>query len=115
VSDAKRLQNLWVSGGTTGGRGRGRGRGGDGEGETGPVVTATVTLPSGEVVKGPVAFFDDFEIKIRVDDGAIRSLKRDGDVPRVQFDDPLAGHKALLSALTDKDMRNVTAYLVTLK
>ena len=29
--------------------------------------------------------------------------------------DPLEAHKSLLSALTDKDMRNVTAYLVTLK
>jgi cytochrome c oxidase cbb3-type subunit 3 len=78
-------------------------------------VTATVTLPSGETLKGPLAFIDDYQVKIVAEDGAIRSLKRDGDVPRVKIEDPLAGHKALLSALTDKDMRNVTAYLVTLK
>jgi cytochrome c oxidase cbb3-type subunit III len=36
-------------------------------------------------------------------------------VPRIDITDPLEGHKQLLSVLTDKDMRNVTAYLVTLK
>jgi cytochrome c oxidase cbb3-type subunit III len=119
VPDAKTLQNLWVSGGTTGQRrgrgGRGRGGGGGEDEPRGPVVTATVTLPSGEVLRGPLAFIDDFEIKIAADDGSIRSLKRSGDVPRVEIADPLQGHKELLSALTDKDMRDVTAYLVTLK
>jgi hypothetical protein len=33
----------------------------------------------------------------------------------VDLKDPLAGHKALLSELTDKDMHNVTAYLAGLK
>ena len=36
-------------------------------------------------------------------------------MPRIELTDPLKGHKELLSMLTDKDMRNVTAYLVTLK
>jgi len=110
VDDAKRLQNLWVSGGTTGGRG-GR-RGGEAPRTT---VTATVTLPSGERAQGRLVFYDDFLIKLAAEDGSIRSFTRDGDVPRVEIVDPLARHKELLSLLTDADMRNVTAYLVTLK
>jgi cytochrome c oxidase cbb3-type subunit 3 len=110
VDDPKRLQNLWVSGGTTGGRGARR----DG---TVPraAVTATVTLPSGEKAQGRLAFLDAFLIKIAAEDGSLRSFARDGDVPRLEIVDPLARHKELLSLLTDADMRNVTAYLVTLK
>ena len=115
VAEPKALQNLWVSGGT-----RRAGRGGDAAVVTAPVpsapvVTATVTLPSGEKLHGRLTFFDDFEIKLALDDGTTRSVRREGDIPKVEISDPLAGHKALLSELTDADMRNVTAYLVTLK
>jgi cytochrome c oxidase cbb3-type subunit 3 len=113
VSDAKALQNLWVSGGETGRGGRGRGRGGDDP--SAPAVTATVTARSGEKVSGRLVYIDDFEIKVVTEDGSLRTFARDDDVPRVEIKDPLQGHKELLSALTDKDMRNVTAYLVTLK
>jgi hypothetical protein len=78
-------------------------------------VTATVTLPSGEKAQGRLAFLDAFLIKIAAEDGSLRSFARDGDVPRLEIVDPLARHKELLSLLTDADMRNVTAYLVTLK
>src|SRR5207244_2163131 len=54
-SDAKQLQNVWVSGGTAG-FGRGRGRGGN----DAPAVTATITTRGGEAVKGRVTFIDDF-------------------------------------------------------
>lgn len=111
VNDAKALQNLWVSGGATA-RGRGRGRAGD---DSGPVVTATLTPRGGGQVRGRLVYIDDFEIKIALDDGSVRTFARDGDVPRVEISDPLQGHRELLSALTDTDMRNVTAYLVTLK
>ncbi len=115
IADAKALQNLWVSGGMTA-RGRGRGgRAGGAEEVPGAGVKATVTLKSGERVSGRLTYIDDFELKIAGDDGAIRSFARDGDVPRVEIVDPLQGHKELLSALTDADMCNVTAYLVTLK
>jgi cytochrome c oxidase cbb3-type subunit 3 len=111
VTNAKRLQNLWVSGGTTGRR-----FGDDpSPAPSPPPVTATITLPSGERLRGRLTFIDDFEIKVRLDDDSLRSVRREGDVPRIEVDDPLAGHKALLSALTDADMRNVTAFLVTLK
>jgi cytochrome c oxidase cbb3-type subunit 3 len=122
IDSPKALQNVWVSGGAAGfrrgrgGRGGGRGGGGEGsdDGQRAP-VTATVTLSSGERVQGRLAFIDDYGIKLIVEDGSVRSLARNGDVPRVEIVDPLARHKELLSILTDQDMRNVTAYLVTLK
>jgi cytochrome c553 len=110
VADAKVLQNLWVSGGVTG---RGRPRSADEPAS--PVVTATVTTREGERIHGRLSFIDDFEIKLALEDGTIRGFSRNGGVPHVDIVDPLEAHKALLSALTDKDMRNVTAYLVTLK
>jgi cytochrome c oxidase cbb3-type subunit 3 len=33
----------------------------------------------------------------------------------VEVHDPLEGHRVLLAGLTNKDMHDVTAYLVTLK
>ena len=48
-------------------------------------------------------------------DGVQRSFRRVGDVPKVDLHDPLDGHKKLLPVYTDKDIHDVTAYLVTLK
>ena len=36
-------------------------------------------------------------------------------IAQVEITDPLAGHKKLWLTLTDKDMHDVTAYLVTVK
>ena len=58
---------------------------------------------------------DNFLITVRQADGTQRTIRRDGDTPKVELKDPLAGHKALLAQLTDKDMHDVTAYLATLK
>ena len=115
--DGKELQNLWVTGGGGGGRGGGRGRGGAGgaAASDSKVVTATVTLPSGEKVEGPIVRMDNFLITIRQADGSQRSIRRDGDRPKVEIKDPLEPHKAMLLTLTDKDMRDVTAYLATFK
>jgi cytochrome c oxidase cbb3-type subunit 3 len=115
IDNPKLLQNVWVSGGTAGFRGRGRGRGRGDDEPSRSAVTATVVLPSGERAQGRLAFIDDFGIKLALEDGTIRSFSRDGDTPRIEIVDPLARHKELLSELTDRDMRNVTAYLVTLK
>ena len=40
---------------------------------------------------------------------------RDGDSPKVEVHDPAAPHKDLLREYTDKDIHDVTAYMVTLK
>jgi cytochrome c oxidase cbb3-type subunit 3 len=57
---------------------------------------------------------DDFIVVIANADGQQRSFRRDGDVPRIQVRDPLEGHKQLLLEYTDKDIHDVTAYLVKL-
>ena len=109
VPDARALQNLWVSGGA--------GRGGRGRGAASPPppVTVTVTLPAGGTLEGDLVKLDDFLVTVRQADGTIRSVRRDGDVPKVEVRDPLEAHRTLLGTYTDKDMHDVTAYLVTLK
>jgi cytochrome c oxidase cbb3-type subunit 3 len=112
IPDAKALQNTWVSGG--GGRGRG-GRGGGGNGQPNArTVTVSVTLP-GEKVEGRLVRIDDFLVTVGLADGSIRTIRREGDTPKVEVHDPMKAHSDLLRVYTDKDMHDVTAYLVTLK
>ncbi|MEN3337039.1 MAG: hypothetical protein V7647_715 [Acidobacteriota bacterium] len=113
--EGKELQNLWVTGMSGGGRGGGR-RGRGGSGQIDPrAPTATITLPSGEKVEGPIVRMDNFLITIVQPDGRQRTIRRDVDRTKVDIKDPLEPHKAMLATLTDKDMRDVTAYLATLK
>lgn len=58
---------------------------------------------------------DDFIVSLTQPDGTIRTFTRDGDIPKVELKDPMQGHKTLLSVLTNKDMHDVTAYLVSLQ
>jgi len=115
IPDPKALQNTWVAGG--GGRGgRGGGRGGDAPGAASArAVTVAVTLPSGESVEGQLVRIDDFLVTLRLADESVRTFRRTGDVPKVEIRDPMKGHRDLLAVYTDKDMHDVTAYLVTLK
>ena len=101
IPEPKTLQNTWV-------RGRRRGA-------PPPPVRATVTLPSGERVEGTLGRLDDFLVALTTDDGRRRSFSRRGAGLRVEIDDPLARHTELLSLYTDKDIHDLTAYLVTLK
>jgi cytochrome c oxidase cbb3-type subunit 3 len=107
VPDPRALQNFWVSGG--GGRGRGAAA------SNAKPVTVTVTLASGATLEGVLVKFDDFLVTLRQEDGTVRSVRRDGDVPKVEIRDPLEPHRQLLTVYTDKDMHDVTAYLVTLR
>lgn len=117
IDEAKNLQNDWVVGGGGGnGRGgRGAGRGAPGAQSDRRTVTATVTMANGEKIHGQVARLDNFFITLLLDDGRQRTIRRDGDVPKVEVNDPLEFHKKLPAILTDKDMHDVTAYLATLK
>jgi len=45
----------------------------------------------------------------------MRTFRRNGDTPKIEIHDPMKGHRDLLAQYTDKDMHDVTAYLVTLK
>src|SRR5262245_55728239 len=116
VDEAKALQNYWIVGGGGGGRGGRGGRGGQGaEPSDRRTVTATVTLANGEKVTGQVARLDNFFVTLLLDDGRLRTIRREGAVPKVEVKDPLEFHKNLPAILTDKDMHDVTAYLATLK
>jgi len=109
------LQNAWVSGGGAGGRGGGRGRGGAAAAPNRRQVTVTVTTASGQKVEGRLDRIDDFIVTLTPADGVPRSFTRNGDVPKVEIHDPLEAHRNLLPVYTDKDIHDVTAYLVTLK
>jgi cytochrome c oxidase cbb3-type subunit 3 len=78
-------------------------------------VTVTVTPPNGQAVEGRLGRIDDFIVTLTMADGTPRSFRRDGDVPKVVINDPLAPHKKLLPTYTDTDIHNVTAYLATIK
>jgi cytochrome c oxidase cbb3-type subunit 3 len=109
VPDPKTLQNTWVAGG--------------GLGRRGPASAAPdartpevhITQPSGETVDGKLVRMDDFLVTIMLADGTTTTLRRDGDIPKVELRDPMQAHKDLLSIYTDKDIHDITAYLVTLK
>jgi cytochrome c oxidase cbb3-type subunit III len=78
-------------------------------------VTVTVTLANGQKVEGRLGRIDDFIVTLTDGDGATRSFRRDGEVPKVELHDPMKAHKDLLPRYTDGDIHNVTAYLVTIK
>jgi cytochrome c oxidase cbb3-type subunit 3 len=101
IADPRNLQTAWVEGG------RNRSHA--------PPVMATVTLPSGENVEGQLLQIDDFLVTLQLSDGTGRSFRRNGDQPKVIVRDPMQAHRDLLPQYTDKDIHDVTAYLVTLK
>jgi len=111
IADPRVLQTVWVSGGAVGGRGRGA----SSSGARRKPITVTVTTPAGEKVNGRLMRIDHFIVTLLREDGTIQSFRRVGDSPKVDIQDPLAGHKALFSVLTEKDIHDTTAYLVTLK
>jgi len=114
IAEPMQLQNAWVSGSVFGGRG-GRGAAPAAPPRIPKPVTVAVTLANGQRLEGRLDRIDDFIVILTQDDGTQRTIRRNGDVPQVQITDPLAGHKQLWVKLTDKDMHDVTAYLVTLK
>ena len=108
ISDPKDLQTLWV------GAGRRSERRGPLNPSTPPAI-AKITFASGEIITGELLHIDDFLVSIKLPDDSIRSFRRNGDDPKVEISDPLEAHRALLHEYTDKDIHDVTAYLVTLK
>jgi len=101
-ADARTLQQRWLM--PAGGRGGG-----------GAPVTVTVAPMNGPNVNGRLVRIDDFIVTLTLDDGSQRTFQRDGDVPRVEIHDPIQPHRELLRVYADKNIHDVTAYLVTLK
>jgi mono/diheme cytochrome c family protein len=108
-SEPKQLQNYFLMPG--GGRG---GRGGGG-GSTLKPTTVTVTMPGGKTLEGRLVRIDDFIVVLADAEGMQHTVRRDGDVPKVEVHDPLEPHKQLLTKYSDQDIHNLTAYLVTVK
>ena len=104
------LQNMIVSGRAGGGFGRG------GPAANSPVTPqVTVTMPSGQVVKGSLVHMTAFVVALRQTDGRYRSFARHGAIPKVEVNNPLQWHVDMLRKWNDTDIHNLTAYLVTLK
>jgi cytochrome c oxidase cbb3-type subunit 3 len=114
ISDPKTLQNTWVAGGGRGGRG-GRGGGTALAESSARTVTVAVTLRSGERTEGRLIRIDDFLVTVGLSEGTQRTFRREGDVPKIEIHDPMQAHRDLLAVYTDRDMHDLTAYLVTLK
>ena len=74
---------------------------------------ATVTTASGEKFSGTIRVLNDFDVSLTDKAGDYHYWRR-GDV-KVEVDDKLGGHRALLPKYTDDDIHNLAAYLVTLK
>jgi cytochrome c oxidase cbb3-type subunit III len=105
--DPKTLQDAIFAGGATGMLGAAA--------PTAPPRVVTVTMPTGETVKGNLVNLDDFMVVLIDADGNRRTLRRDGEVPKVQVVDPRQGHVDMIRQWEDRDLHNVTAYLETLK
>jgi len=106
--DPRLLQQTWLMPGSGGARG------GPPPVEVPPTMV-TVTLPSGEKVRGRLDRMDDFTVALTEENGTRRSFRTAGDTPKVEVHDPLQAHRDLLRVYTDADIHNVTAFLVTLK
>ena len=106
--DPRQLQQLWLAGTAAGGRGAP-------PGARPKPVTITVTLPSGQKFEGTQARLDDFIVSIVLADGSTRTFPRQGDVPKLETRDPLQPHRDLVPTYLDRDIHNLTAYLVTVK
>jgi mono/diheme cytochrome c family protein len=77
--------------------------------------TVVVTLPSGDQISGTLMWLTDFNVTLKDASGVQRTIARSGDSPQVAVTDPLQYHLDHMRTLTDKNMHDLTAYLVSLK
>jgi len=110
--EPKAIQNLIVSGG---GARFGRRSAGSEQSSTPPTPTVTVTLPSGQIVRGELDHISAFIVALRDSDGTYRSFARHGSIPKVVVTNPLQWHVDMLPKWHDADIHNLTAYLVSVK
>ncbi len=80
-----------------------------------PPTTVTVTDVSGRKTEGNLLRIDDFIVTLRNADSEQQTFRRDGDQPKVEIHDPLKPHRDLLPVYTDREIHDLTSYLVTLK
>ena len=75
--------------------------------------TVTVTLPSGQIVTGTLAYRDEFTVALKDSAGVYRSWP----VTDISYkvDSPADAHVELFSHYTDDDIHNLMAYIQTLR
>jgi cytochrome c553 len=113
ITDARTLQQTWLMPVVYGVRAGGSN---SVSGATSvPPVTVTVTDANGKKVEGRLGRLDDFIVTLTESDGTPRTFQRNEDSPKVEIHDPMRPHQELLRVYTDKDIHDVTAYLVTVK
>jgi cytochrome c oxidase cbb3-type subunit 3 len=90
--------------------------GGGGRGRFGGAnaVTVTVTPPTGPAVSGALVEQSDFFVTLRQADGAIRVVRKVAGT-KVVTTNPLQAHIDLLDVISDKQIHDLVAYLVSLK
>ncbi|MFN7927862.1 MAG: c-type cytochrome [Blastocatellia bacterium] len=74
---------------------------------------AKVTTASGQTISGTVKTNSDFDISLVDASGKYHSWSKPQ--VKVEIEDKLTGHRALLPKYSDADINNLAAYLVTLK
>jgi cytochrome c oxidase cbb3-type subunit 3 len=82
-------------------------------GRGGSNATVTVTLGSGEVVSGKLAYRDEFTIALTDANGWYRAWP--AQTVKFVVNDPIQAHVDQLGKYTDGDMHDVFAYLQTLR
>lgn len=80
-----------------------------------PPTTVAVTQVGKPAINGSLIHIDDFLVTLKLQDGSVQTIARNGAVPKVVVKDPLEAHRNLLPKIKDSDIHDVTAYLVTLK
>jgi cytochrome c oxidase cbb3-type subunit III len=74
---------------------------------------AKVTTPDGKVIEGRVKTSNDFELSLVDANGNYHYWQRQ--MVKIEIEDKLTGHRALLPKYSDSDINNLAAYLVNLK
>jgi cytochrome c oxidase cbb3-type subunit 3 len=77
--------------------------------------TVLVTMPNGDRLSGALMWITDFYVTLKDGSGIPRTIARNGDTPTIVVTDPLQFHLDHMRTLTDKNMHDLTAYLVSLK
>ena len=87
---------------------------GAGPGANPNAVTVTITPESGPAIAGVLVEQSNFFVTARFDDGTVRSVRRTPGM-NVVVTNPFQAHIDLLDVVTDTEMHDLVAYLVSLK
>ena len=114
-TDPRDMQQAWIMPGMRAFRIPGMGGGGPPVELKVPPTTATVTDAHGVKVTGVLDSVDEFLVTITPPGSKPRTWTRTDGVPQVEIHDPLAPHRDMLRTYRDKDIHDITAYLLSLK